>query len=203
MIDLWLFIPACFALNLAFGPNNLLALTHGAQMGVRFAGLAAAGRLLVFIPMIAISALGMGAVMAASASLFTLIKLLGAGYLIWIGWTCLRSASQMTLTTQPTTDIPLIFATRREAFIAASNPKAILIFAAFFPQFVDPNAYPQSYAIMGALFLMLEAVAITIYASIGAIAAKRTAQNLSWFQTASGIGMIIFGLLLLAAKRPV
>ena len=52
MIDWIIFIPACFALNLAFGPNNLLAMTHGAKAGVAFAQKAAFGRIIVFVPMI-------------------------------------------------------------------------------------------------------------------------------------------------------
>ncbi|HCI07903.1 MAG TPA: lysine transporter LysE, partial [Sulfitobacter sp.] len=55
MIDYLVFVPACFAINLAFGPNNLMALTNGAQRGVGFAVIASLGRLIAFIPMIAVS----------------------------------------------------------------------------------------------------------------------------------------------------
>ncbi|MFT4192147.1 MAG: LysE family translocator, partial [Comamonas sp.] len=55
-----LFLPACFALNLSFGPNNLLSLTYGARYGVPVAMAAGIGRLLAFAIMVSISGLGMG-----------------------------------------------------------------------------------------------------------------------------------------------
>lgn len=79
---LLLFVPACFALNMAFGPNNLLSLTIGARYGLRAALLAAAGRLFAFTMMIAVAALGMGALLLASGIAFTVVKFLGAAYLV-------------------------------------------------------------------------------------------------------------------------
>lgn len=73
---------ACFALNLVFGPNNLLAMAHGVRSGAIFAQKAAVGRLLVFVPMIAISALGLGVVLTISAVFFNFVKVVGTAYLI-------------------------------------------------------------------------------------------------------------------------
>lgn len=202
MIDLLVFLPACFALNLAFGPNNLLALTHGAQSGVTFAVTASTARLAVFVPMIAASALGLGVLLSTSALLFGAIKLVGAIYLMWMGIKLLRTnpagASDALRDERPN----LRQAFRREAMVAISNPKAILIFAAFFPQFVDTSAYWQSYATLGAIFIGLEACAITLYASAGRFAASFAATRLHWFQRVSGGGMILFGLLLLFSRQP-
>ena len=89
---LLLFVPACFALNLAFGPNNLLSLTYGLQQGVRTAVLASGGRLVAFALMIGLTALGVGAVLAASEAAFTILKWAGAAYLVWLGVKILRSA---------------------------------------------------------------------------------------------------------------
>jgi len=203
MIDLYLFIPACFALNLALGPNNLLALTHGAQGGPLFASLAGIARLLVFGPMIVISALGLGVILSASAIVFTAIKLLGAAYLVWLGMKLLKSSfvvQAADLSAEPT---KIKDAFRREGLVALGNPKAILIFAAFFPQFVNVEAYAQSYFTLGAIFLLLEAFVICLYAATGHFAARVAASKLHLFQRVSGIGMIIFGMLLLLTKRPV
>jgi len=136
MIDWLIFIPACFALNLAFGPNNLLAMTHGSKAGVLFAQKAAVGRLLVFVPMIVVSALGLGVVLTASATLFTFVKVVGAAYLIWLGFALWRSAQTMDIEASSTSSSSLGRAFRSESLVALSNPKAILILAAFFPQFV-------------------------------------------------------------------
>ncbi|WP_172296608.1 LysE family translocator [Pseudoruegeria sp. HB172150] len=201
MTDVLLFVPACFALNLAFGPNNLLAMTHGARNGVGFAFGASMARLAVFVPMIAASALGLGLVMATSAIVFNAVKIVGAIYLIWIGVKLLRTAPAVgAVAAGQVSSFPK--ALRSEALVAVSNPKAILIFAAFFPQFVDMSNYWLSYLVLGAVFLALEAVAIVIYASAGRFAAGVAADRLHWFQRASGGGMILFGLLLLFSRQP-
>lgn len=201
MIDLLVFIPACFALNLAFGPNNLLSLTHGAERGVTFALPAAMARLAAFVPMITASALGLGVLMSTSALLFGVVKVAGALYLLWLGVKLLRTHPTVDAQGQGHVPASLHQAARREGLAAVSNPKAILIFAAFFPQFVDTQAYWTSYATLGALFLGLEACAITIYALAGRFAARFASRRMHWFQRASGGGMVLFGLLLLASRQ--
>jgi threonine/homoserine/homoserine lactone efflux protein len=201
MIDLAVFVPACFAVNLAFGPNNLLALTHGARMGVRFAVVASLARLMAFAPMIAASALGLGVLLAASATVFTAVKLAGAAYLVWLGVRLLRTPRPDATRIDPVRPT-LARAFRNEGLVAISNPKAILVFAAFFPQFVDTQAYWTSYALLAGIFLPLEVVAIFIYASLGRYAASFAASRMHWFQRASGAGMVAFGILLLLARKP-
>ncbi len=71
-----------------------MALTNGAQRGVGFAVIASLGRLIAFIPMIAVSALGMGLILSASGVVFTAVKFVGAAYLIYLGVKILRSSSQ-------------------------------------------------------------------------------------------------------------
>ncbi len=202
MIDWVLFIPACFALNLAFGPNNLLAMMHGAKAGVGFAQKAAFGRLLAFVPMIVLSAVGLSVVLTASAVLFQIVKIVGALYLIWIGLSLWRSAKALKAEGLSGAAPSLGRAFRAEALVAISNPKAILIFAAFFPQFVTVEAYWQSYAQLGLAFLVMEAAAILIYALMGRMASAYAADKLPLFQKASGAMMCIFGVLLLLSPQP-
>ncbi|WP_371171332.1 LysE family translocator [Aliiroseovarius sp. 2305UL8-7] len=202
MIEWIFFIPACFALNLAFGPNNLLAMTHGAKAGVGFAQKAALGRLLIFVPMIAVSALGLGVVLTASALVFGIVKAVGAAYLIWLGVSLWRSARTMEVAQISAHPARLGRAFRSEAMVALSNPKAILIFAAFFPQFVVLENYWQSYAMLGAAFLLMEAVAIFAYALAGRFASKFASDKLPTMQRVSGITMCIFGILLLTSPQP-
>jgi len=185
MIDWLIFIPACFALNLAFGPNNLLAMTHGSKAGVLFAQKAAVGRLLDFVPMI-----------------FTFVKVVGAAYLIWLGFALWRSAQTMDIEASSTSSSSLGRAFRSESLVALSNPKAILIFAAFFPQFVDLNNYWQSYAALGLAFLLMEAIAIFVYASAGKFASRFASGKLPMMQRISGVTMIVFGVLLLVSPQP-
>lgn len=202
MIDWLIFIPACLALNLAFGPNNLLSMTHGAKSGIVFAQKAAFGRLFVFVPMIAISALGLGVILTTSTVVFNVVKVIGAIYLIWLGISLWRSSNKVDAAGLSANEISLKEAFKTEGLVASSNPKAILIFAAFFPQFVSMDAYWLSYLMLGGAFIILEAVAIFTYAALGRFAASFAQNKLPSLQRVSGGTMCVFGLLLLVSPQP-
>jgi threonine/homoserine/homoserine lactone efflux protein len=205
----WLFLPACFAINMALGPNNVLSISNGARNGVRCAILVAFGRLLAFAAMIAIAGFGLGALLLASGTLFTLLKFGGAAYLVWIGIKLFRSGPALLSHVPEDAGSDRTFnklrrLAKQEFLVAAGNPKAILVFTAFFPQFVDRSAYATSFVVLGATFLMLELVAIAIYAVIGARlgALANGARGFRWFNRVSGSIMIGFGLLLAFLRRP-
>lgn len=199
-----LFAPACFAINMAFGPNNLLSLTNAARSGVAPAVLAAAGRIVSFAVMIAIAGVGLGAILAASETVFTAVKWAGAAYLIWIGIKLIRAGVPLLGNDPSTVPLSLRKLTLQELWVAAGNPKAILVFTAFFPQFVDPQAYASSFAILGATFLVFEVFAIMVYSFIGARLGRyiRNGRILKWFNRMSGTMMIGFGLALMFTRRP-
>jgi len=163
-----LFIPACFALNMAPGPNNLLSLSHGTRYGFGSACVAGAGRLAAFVGMMALAAVGLAAVLHTSEILFSLIKYAGAAYLFWLAIQLWRARPSMGPAAERT-KAGLFRLVRAEFFLAAGNPKAIVIFTAFLPQFVDTTqpVAPQ-FALVGLLFLALEWIAIAAYAGIGA-----------------------------------
>jgi threonine/homoserine/homoserine lactone efflux protein len=201
-----LFLPACFAINMAFGPNNLLSVTNGARHGVSPAVIAASGRLVAFALMIAVAGLGMGAVLVASELAFDVIKYIGAAYLVWIGIRLLRApAPEADMPSRDAAAAPSLRALARQEFtVAAGNPKAILVFTAFFPQFVVPGAYASSYVLLGVTFLVFELVAIALYALLGA-RMRRLANGsraMRWFNKVSGSMMVGFGLLLALTRRP-
>lgn len=203
---LLVFIPACFALNMAFGPNNLLSLTVGLQDGVRTAVTASSGRLVAFAIMIALTAFGVGAVLAASEFAFTVLKWLGAAYLVWLGVKILRGSASIEAPVETGRRRPLKALALQEFWTAIGNPKAILIFTAFLPQFVEPGAYWLSFSIIGAIFLALEVVAVLLYAVLGSHL-NRLSRNRSvfaWLNRLSGMTMIGFGfgVALLLTRRP-
>ena len=199
-----IFAPACFAINMAFGPNNLLSLTNAARRGVVPAILAAAGRIVSFAVMIAIAGIGLGALLAASENVFTIVKWAGAAYLVWIGVNLIRAGAPLLRDDAATPRLSLRKLTLQELWVAAGNPKAILVFTAFFPQFVDPEAYALSFAILGLTFLIFETFAIVVYSFIGAKLGRyvRDGRTLKWFNRTSGAMMIGFGLALIFARRP-
>ena len=113
------------------------------------------------------AALGVGALIAASATAFMVLKWVGAAYLFYIAWQLWRAPVSETVVASDHPGGTWRLA-RQEFWVAAGNPKAILIFTAFLPQFVDPGAdVGHQFAVLGALFLLLEWIAIGIYACIG------------------------------------
>lgn len=167
LATLSLFIPACFALNLAPGPNNLLSVSNATRYGYRRSCLAGLGRLLAFAAMIALAAAGLAVVLQTSELLFQGIKLLGAGYLLYLAWQLWHARPDHQDPDAPQR-VGLWALARQEFLVAAGNPKAVLIFTAFLPQFVDP-AQPvgAQFLVLGALFLGLELIAISAYAYMG------------------------------------
>ncbi|MBB2972068.1 LysE family translocator [Mesorhizobium sp. RMAD-H1] len=168
MIAWSVFIPACFALNCAPGPNNMLAFSNAARLGAGPAMLGGLGRMPAFAFLILITILGLGAVLAASATAFTIIKFAGAIYLIYVGIQFWRKARE--LASMRSADVSMKALMRRDFTLAISNPKAIAIFTAFFPQFIDASepAWSQL-AAMGVVFLLLEIGAVLIYVIAGVL----------------------------------
>lgn len=162
-----LFIPACLALNMAPGPNNLLSLSNATRYGFARSCAAGGGRLVAFAVMLFLTSAGLAALFNASEFLFTAIKVLGALYLFYLAfqlWISKPVASEGEQA--PARRLGAL--ARQEFLVAAGNPKAILIFTAFLPQFVNPTEPTGAqFAVLGALFLLLELVAIATYAYMG------------------------------------
>ncbi|MNG96326.1 LysE family translocator [Pseudomonas alkylphenolica] len=200
-----LFVPACFALNMAPGPNNLLSLNNASRYGLRIACVAGVGRLLAFAGMIVLAAMGLAVVLHTSEYLFLTIKLLGAAYLFYIAWQLWRApvaAASVSAERQAGT----LRLARQEFLVAAGNPKAILIFTAFLPQFVQvssPMPVSEQFAWLGGLFLVLEWLAIAIYAWLGAYLQRWFNQPgpRRLFNRVSATLLGCAGLGLLAARR--
>ncbi|MGY2289460.1 LysE family translocator [Pseudomonas sp. SDO528_S397] len=167
LTTLALFLPACLALNMAPGPNNLLSISNATRYGLRISCIAGAGRLLAFAIMIALASAGLAVVLQTSELVFYGIKIVGAAYLFYLAYQLWRAAPQQDVESEGAR-VGLWELARQEFFVAAGNPKAILIFTAFLPQFVDPAAdIGSQFTVLGMLFLGLEWIAIGVYAYIG------------------------------------
>ena len=203
-LETWaIFVPAAFALNMFPGPNNVLAMTHAARFGFATAVIAAAGRFPPFAAFVLAAAIGLGAVLAASAELFAAMKLAGAAYLIWLGVAMWRPGTPKA--DADATESRLGALVAREFWTAATNPKAMLVFTAFFAPFVDASrpAFGQILA-LGSVALALEFVAVAIYALIGVSIRRvgRSGRALGLVERISGGALIAAGLALLFARRP-
>ncbi|MFA0414647.1 LysE family translocator [Vibrio renipiscarius] len=168
-MEIWtllFFIPACFTLNMTPGPNNLLSMNNARCYGFKSAFMAGLGRIAAFSVMIAFAASGLAVVLYASETLFLIIKVVGAAYLLWIAFNLWRSDTSPILDIENTRN--RFGLAKQEFVLAAGNPKAILIFTAFLPQFVDVSAsINEQFLILGVTFLLLEMCAISLYAAFG------------------------------------
>ena len=129
------------------GPAVLLSLTHGVRYGVGRAVFTVSGIIAAAVVYAMIALAGLGAALAASATLFGLVKWCGAAYLIWIGFGMLRSkgakAEGVDAATVILTGRWRLF--QKGLLVGLSNPKAIVFFTSLFPQFIPVNAVGHDY----------------------------------------------------------
>ncbi|THU03786.1 LysE family translocator [Lampropedia puyangensis] len=149
-------------LALTPGPDNIFVLIQSAQHGLRTGLLVVVGLCIGVVVHTCAVALGLAAVVAASSTAFMVLKLLGAAYLAWLAWgawhapcssTPQELSSGHTASTSSSKRHPLAMV-GRGMLMNLSNPKVLMFFLAFLPQFADPNVGPigPQIAIFGALF---------------------------------------------------
>lgn len=203
-LDLWLtFVAASTARLLIPGPTVLLVLSYALSQGKRVAIASAGGVALGDFIAMSLSLAGMGALVLASATLFTVLKWGGAIYLVWLGITLLRSAPSAILPCTDT-DVRARSVFSHAALVTALNPKSIAFFIAFVPQFITPDAalLPQ-FAVLIATFVTLAALNALAYA----LAADRLRRwigrdsVLTWLTRAGGATLIVMGALTAMARR--
>ncbi|MCH2093754.1 MAG: LysE family translocator [Rhodobacteraceae bacterium] len=134
----FVFFTAAVALSLAPGPDNIFVLTQSALYG-RISGLVVTLGLCTGLMVHTVAvAFGLAAVFAASETAFTAVKLIGAGYLLYLAWQSLR-AGQTGLTGETPDQPGLAQLYRRGVIMNITNPKVAIFFLAFLPQFADPG----------------------------------------------------------------
>ena len=153
-IDLALFVFAGLLLNVTPGPDTLYILGRTAAQGLRGGAVAALGiGAGCFVHIIA-AAVGLSALLAASATAFTLLKWIGAAYLVYVGVMLLRTRAQ-AIEPAPALRAAALRSVFAQGFLTnALNPKVALFFLAFLPQFIDPGAANKALAFLflGCLF---------------------------------------------------
>jgi threonine/homoserine/homoserine lactone efflux protein len=165
--DLWLaFVAASTALLLIPGPTVLLVLSYALTQGRRVALATAAGVAAGDLIAMSASLLGLGALVLASATAFTVLKWIGAVYLVWLGVRMIRAAPEARLGALPDTGAMRARGVYWHACaVTALNPKSIAFFIAFVPQFMraDQPLAPQA-AILITTFVTLAALNALAYA---------------------------------------
>ncbi|CAD7023385.1 LysE family translocator [Pseudorhizobium endolithicum] len=206
-IETWLAFVAASAVLLAIpGPTILLVISYALGHGRRIASATVAGVALGDFTAMTASMLGLGALLATSAALFTVLKWVGAAYLIYLGiklWRAPVSGGGVVAEGEVSSERPFrVFL--HTYVVTALNPKSIMFFVAFLPQFLD-LARPLflQMAIFEATFLVLATLNATLYALLASMARstirKPRVQRL--VNRSGGTLMIGAGLLTLGWKR--
>lgn len=152
-----LYLVAAIGLSLTPGPNSLLVLTHGALHGHRRTLYTVAGGAIGFTAVIGLSMVGIGALLQASAHALLVLKLVGGAYLVWLGVQLWRAPPVMFEARPTSADGRRLTLLRQGLLTAISNPKALLFYGAFLPQFIDPaRPLPMQFVLMAATFVVVE-----------------------------------------------
>jgi threonine/homoserine/homoserine lactone efflux protein len=153
--DLWLFVISALLLNITPGPDTLYILGRSTSLGWRAGAVGAFGIGAGALVHITAAALGLSAILAASATAFSVVKYLGAAYLLYVGITLIRFSSEAQrspVDASRATSLKHIF---WQGFLTnVLNPKVALFFLAFLPQFVaaDAPSKPLAFFFLGAIF---------------------------------------------------
>jgi homoserine/homoserine lactone efflux protein len=184
------YLIACALVAIVPGPTVTLivanSLTHGARAGL----LNVAGTQLALALMIGVLIVGLASIIETMGWWFDWLRLAGAAYLVWLGWRLLRSSGAL--------DQPSRVPAPRGGFflqgflVMLSNPKVLLFFGAFIPQFVDPRGdHVSQVALLGVTAMAVAMISDGAYAVLsgraGAVLARRHVRRVS---RASGICLI-------------
>jgi threonine/homoserine/homoserine lactone efflux protein len=206
-IDLWLAFAAASAVLLIIpGPTILTVISysmaHGRRANVPLVAAVALGDSTA----LALSLLGLGALLATSAFWFTLVKWAGGLYLIYLGIRLLRAGitnAELAVPPAPTSRWRLFANTY---LVTALNPKGIVFFVAFLPQFIRPDAIvTRQLWILAVTFVVMATINATLYAVFAASARRMLASPGAQraFHLAGGSLLAAAGIWALLARRPV
>jgi threonine/homoserine/homoserine lactone efflux protein len=206
----WLFVMMTFVVSATPGPNMLLVMSTGARQGLRAAVSTMLGCMTALMLMLSLSAAGLGALLQAFPAVFDALRLAGAAYLAYLGVQVWRSPVQENKTddgaapSQFGESLSAWALYRQGALVAASNPKAILFAAAFFPQFLNPDV-PQlpQFGILLGTFAVVEVGWYVVYAASGRQLARylQRATVMRAFNRLTGGVFVGFAALMAAAKH--
>ena len=212
----WLiYLAAATGLSLTPGPNGLLALSHGMRFGLGRAAWTALGGVAGFLVLVAASLAGLGALLATSERAFIVAKWIGAAYLIYLGIRTWRApAPQVDGGTGTGNGNGNGNGTgngdrgkpRRcfaEGFlVAVSNPKALIFFAAFLPQFMQPAlSFTTQFLVLGGTFAVVELIYELLIAGMAMRVAPWLGRHGRIFNRITGATFVVIGGALTRAQR--
>lgn len=192
------------------GPSLLFTIGRALTVGRRDALLSVVGNAVGLGVQATLVAVGLASVIAASATAYTTLKLVGAAYVIWLGIQAIRRRADARLAMEsPETGrrTGALRSLRTGFVVGVTNPKTIVFFAAFLPQFANPAAGPTGpqLVLLGATFAVLAVASDTVWALAAGTARTwfaRRPQRLDTLSAAGGTMMVGLGASLVAAGHP-
>jgi threonine/homoserine/homoserine lactone efflux protein len=184
------FFGVAIVLALSPGPDNLFVLMQSALWGRRAGLIVVFGLCTALIAHTAAVAIGLAAVFAASATAFTVIKLLGAAYLVYLAWSAFSAGVGASPDRAPPQQTPWQLY-RRGVIMNLTNPKVSIFFLAFLPQFTSPargSLALQTFA-LGALFMLATLLVfggIAFFSGVFGEKIQRSARARRWLNRAAG-----------------
>ncbi len=153
-------------LTLTPGPSVLLGSAHGMRYGARGTLPTIAGDLSANVLQMLAATLGLGVIVTQSATAFSVVKWGGVAYLAWMGIQQFRGNRKGNGGAVDETHLTPRLRYAQGFLTSASNPKAIVFFAALFPQFIDPSlAIAPQFLLLGISFLVLDGTSVLLYAA--------------------------------------
>jgi len=198
-----LYTVTCFAVTVTPGPTMLLALANGTSRNWRIAGMGILGAALSDFLLIGAVSIGLGALLATSEAIFSTVKWFGVLYLIWLAVQLWLSHPTELNTNTSTSSATATKAFSRSLLVSLSNPKGLLFFSAFLPQFINTSE-PQAfqYLMLALLTATLDIVVMACYAIGGAQAARfLTIKGLRRLNRACASALVSLALFLALYRR--
>jgi len=194
------YIVACFVIALVPGPTVTVIVANSLAHGSRAGLLNVAGTQLGLALMMAILVVGLSSVIAAMGWLFDWLRWAGAAYLVWLGWKLLRAPEAMVDIQK--SSVPKGGFLLQGFLVLMANPKALLWFGAFIPQFIDPTGnYVGQIALLGVTAMAVALVSDGAYAVVtGRASAMLSRKRVRLVSRLSG-GFLIGGGIWLALTR--
>ena len=176
-IQLYLaYLAACIVIVIVPGPTTTLVIANSLTHGTRAGLLNVAGTQLGVAGMVVVLAVGLSSTMQALGHWFDWLRLAGAVYLIWLGWKLLRSSGDLAAARARGKPRGGFFL--QGLLVALSNPKMLLFFSAFIPQFIDPAGnYLRQVLILGGTALTFAAFSDSTYAFLSGRAGRLISQR--------------------------
>lgn len=212
LASLLAFTAVSFALIAAPGPSVMFVVSRAISLGRRAALLTVVGNAVGVYAQVLLVAAGLGVAVERSIVAFTTVKLAGAAYLTWLGLQAIRHRRHQSAAALSATPLGQTSKTDREVLIdgfvvGIANPKSIVFFAAFLPQFTVAHgmAIPAQMALLGLLFVVIALVSDSAWGLVAGTARRWLAQSpkrLERLSAGGGLVMIGLGAQLAVSGRP-